>query len=783
MKKYSRLSFYWLFPLAVSCTSNDPDRTRPTQAHNAPAVTAGWLEWRGPDQIGVSHEKNLPDTVSAEAVGEGNLLWTFDLSGRGTPVVARYGDGDRLYAFGYRGEGPDLVEVLACLDPTTGRPLWQREFCDFISDIIYNRYSIGAASVDAETGNVYLQTSPGDLYCFDRDGTELWRHSLMEAFGRLTFPNGRTGSPTVEGNLVVVNAISTNWGREGPARNRFYAFDKRSGELVWSSTPGVGPPYLTDSSFATPLFADQGGLRVFYAGTGCGNVVCVNVRTGAPLWRYQMSVGGVNSAVVPFGDTIIAIHGKENVDDSGRGRMVALRPGDVGPKGPGQPGALGKEHEVWRNDQVSMFTSSPTIVGDRVYQVTITGDLHCIDAATGRDLWHKKLGPDQLHASPLYADGKLYISLWNGSFHIIRPRDEGPEMLCTVKLAGGGIGSPSAFDGKVYVHTTEKLYCFGTAARGKIDAAPAPPLAASSVGRPVAVQVVPAEVLLRPGEKRSFELRTVDETGTVVGRVEKGATWEKWIPATARSKTTMDASFNDKGELVAAPAAKRSAGAFKVTAGGLSGTVRGRVLPAPPFTEDFNSFALNQKDKGDGASYAYPPLPWIGARLKWQVRDLKGEKVLAKTLDRVLFQRSMIFMGHPDEKNYTVAADVYSDGNRRGMSTVGVINQRYIIQLDGNWQKLVVVSNHERVKEGVPFSWKPRTWYRIKARVDVAEDGSGVIRAKAWRRGDPEPEKWLLEAPHRRAHQQGAPGLFGFSPQSLFRVYIDNVEVTPNKTS
>ena len=114
------------------------------------------------------------------------------------------------------------------------------------------------------------------------------------------------------------------------------------------------------------------------------------------------------------------------------------------------------------------------------------------------------------------------------------------------------------------------------------------------------------------------------------------------------------------------------------------------------------------------------------------------------------------------------------------MSTVGVINQRYIIQLDGNWQQLVVVSNHDRVKAGVPFRWKPKTWYRVKSRVDVAPDGSGTIRAKAWRRGDPEPEKWLIEVPHRRAHKQGAPGLFGFSPQSLLRVYIDNVSVTPN---
>ena len=67
----------------------------------------------------------------------------------------------------------------------------------------------------------------------------------------------------------------------------------------------------------------------------------------------------------------------------------------------------------------------------------------------------------------------------------------------------------------------------------------------------------------------------------------------------------------------------------------------------------------------------------------------------------------------------------------------------------------------------------------MKARVDTAADGSGVVRAKAWKRGDPEPEQWTLEVPHKTAHKEGAPGLYGFSPQDM-RVYIDNVLVTKN---
>jgi len=70
-------------------------------------------------------------------------------------------------------------------------------------------------------------------------------------------------------------------------------------------------------------------------------------------------------------------------------------------------------------------------------------------------------------------------------------------------------------------------------------------------------------------------------------------------------------------------------------------------------------------------------------------------------------------------------------------------------------------------------------WYHLKARVDVMPDGSGVVRAKAWPKGETEPAPWTFEAPHSHAHQTGCPGLFGFSPQDM-RVYIDNIAVTAN---
>src|SRR6266849_1841033 len=163
---------------------------------------------------------------------------------------------------GYLGDGPDLQEVLVCFDAETGKKLWQNGFSDFLSDIIYFRYATSSPTIDAETGNVYMQGTQGMLAAFTAEGKLLWQHSLMEEFGRLTFPNARTASPLIEGDLVITRGITANWGAQGPAGDRFYAFDKKTGELVWSSSPGERPK---DNSYSHPQLGMLGGKRVFYA--------------------------------------------------------------------------------------------------------------------------------------------------------------------------------------------------------------------------------------------------------------------------------------------------------------------------------------------------------------------------------------------------------------------------------------------------------------------------------------------------------------------------------------
>jgi len=748
---------------------------------SAGAPVRGWLSWRGPEQTGVSRETGLPDKVSAS-----DALWVADFPGQSAPVIAN----GRLYAMGYLGEGPDLQEGVACFEAETGKKLWQHLSNDYLSDTVYLRYATASPAIDPETGNVYIQGTQGILAALTPDGKLLWQHSLMEKFGRLTFPNSRTASPVIDGDLVITRGITANWGASGPAADRFYAFDKKTGELVWSSSPGSPPK---DNSFSHPQFGWYHGRRVFFAAAGDGSVVCVNARTGDPLWRVNLFRAGINAtALVHNDDKLIAIYGTPYE----LGQMVTLKMPAVTPTNAADgPVVLERKAlELWAAD-ISSSTSSPILVGNTIYMVAEKGDLCAVDANTGVIKWKIKLGIEQRNSCPLFADGKLYVPMLDdpavkgtgeteagtkGAFYIIKPTEKDGETLCHAQLDGRCFGTPVAYNGKLYLQTTRRLYCWGKSG----DNPGLPPVPAEKpwpvASKATQLRVIPSEVLLHPGERATFRVRSLDANGFTVEEniAPKQVKWASYIPPTAKVKATMKGAFNENGELVAAPDAVPSAGAFEATLGDLKGYLRGRVMPNLPIQQDFETSSLTETN-AEGTLFAYPPLPWIGARFKFDVREKDGGKVLAKTLDNKFFQRATVFIGTPEMKHYTLQADVMSDGNKRKMSEVGVIAQHYLIVLKGNDQKLEVNSNLERLRVSTDFKWSANTWYHLKSRVDIAADGAGVVRAKAWKKGEPEPEAWTIEVPHKTAHQEGSPGLFGFSPQDM-RVFIDNITVTPN---
>ncbi|MEO6753633.1 MAG: PQQ-binding-like beta-propeller repeat protein, partial [Chthoniobacteraceae bacterium] len=469
---------------ALFCSAEAP---RKSSAGHPPAATSpakssavtGWFNWRGPSQNGSSPETGLPDKADAK-----KPLWIADFPGQSTPVIA---DG-KLYINGFVGEGADLREGVSCYDAETGKLLWQHLENDFLSDIIYLRYATSAPTIDPDTRNVYVQGGQDIFSCFSADGKVLWQHSLMEEYGRMTFPNGRTATPVIDRDLVITRGITSGWGANGPAGDRLLAFDKKTGDLVWLSAPADRPQ---DNTFSQLRLSWLDGKRVFYTACGDPSVACVNARTGDPLFRFSAAKagakGGINAGVLLYKDTMIIPHEGENVDSSEVGRTAAYRI----PKTGDQPKAalhstnplpLGMrlfspaELEKWRNP-LGNLASSPCLAGDTLYEMTGVGELAAVNADTGEIKWKKKLGPEQRQSSPFYADGKIYVAFYiaaaegkavggdsevgDGELYIFKPGEKDAELLSRTKLTGRCFGSPIAYNGKLYIQTDKKLYAFG----------------------------------------------------------------------------------------------------------------------------------------------------------------------------------------------------------------------------------------------------------------------------------------------------------------------------------
>ncbi|MEO6740459.1 MAG: PQQ-binding-like beta-propeller repeat protein [Chthoniobacteraceae bacterium] len=837
-------SFIALAATTSLCTAQAPRKPLKSEPAKSGA-SSGWFNWRGPSQNGSSPETGLPDKADAK-----KPLWTADFPGQSTPVIA----GGKLYINGFLGEGANLREGVSCFDADTGKLLWQHFENDFLSDIIYLRYATGSPTVDPETGNVYVQGGQGIFSCFSADGKLLWQHSLMEEYGRLTFPNGRTATPVVDRDLVITRGITNGWGANGPAADRLLAFDKKTGDLVWLTSPADRPQ---DPTFSPLQLSWWDGKRVFFTACGDSSVACVNVRTGDPLFRFPAAKagakGGINGGVLRYKDSLIVAHESENVDTSevGRTAMYRIPAPDENPKDvmhstypvpPGMKIFSPTQFEKWRNP-LGNLGSSPALAGDTLYEVTGVGEFAAVNAETGAVKWKKKLGPEQRQSSPFAADGKVYVAFYiaagegkasqqgdsevgDGELYIFKPGEKDAEVLSRTKLTGRCFGSPIAYNGKLYIQTDKKLYAFGKAGEN--------PGAKSVVWENVwptdhrdtkpevaKLQLIPNEVLLEAGKSAQIRVRALDKDGfTVSENVDpSGVKFDNYIPPTALVKAKMNGTIDAAGKLTADPTRIASAGAFQGELKAnekVSGLMRGRVLQDLPIKIDFENYELNEMT-GPGIGqevkalppaepgrpappgprpgptnwnavepptpFAYPPLAWNSARFRLDIRKAPGDgnnKALCKTIDHKLFQRAQVFFGKSDLHDYTIEADVMSEGNKRKGCDIGLICQRYIVALKFNEQTIEVNSNQERVKLHEPITLERNVWYRMKVTVvPKPNDGGVTVKGKAWKKGEAEPEKWNIQFDHTTGHKNGSPGIFCLSSQEQ-RAWFDNIEVKAN---
>ena len=708
-----------------------------------------WPEIRGPRRDGVSQETGLIERWTLQG---DNLVWRVPYGGRSAPIVM----GNRVYLQNPSGRGADLQERVMALDADTGKVIWEFKFNIFQSDVPPHRVGWASPAADPETGNIYALSGGAQVIALNRDGRLLWERSFGEEFAAFTTQGGRTMSPLIDGDLVIVSAAVSNWGTNAARAHRFIALDKRTGEVVYVSSPG-GRPY--DTAYASPLIATINGVRLLIAGLGDGAIHAIRPQTGERVWSFVAAKRAINTGVVVHGNSVLISHGDENLDTNVMGMIAAIDGSQAGNITATQWAVKGDE-----------FGYSPPVAdGTRVYQIDNGSHLKAFNIATGSEVWTLPLGRGQ-KAPPVLADGKIYVGTEDGKFFIIRPGPARAEVLSSVELplsTHSCCGSEGTTEqilagaavsrGRIFFVSSDAVYALGPRQAKSLTGWAVDEPAQRGAGAPASLQVVPTELVLTPGKTVRFRAKLFDDKGRFL-REEK-ATWS----LDGLKGTLLDGALTVAGDPV------EQAGLIKATIGALTGAARARVVHPLPWRETFESYS-------DGAV----PAGWVNAVAgKVSVTTLDGQKVLRKAPDNTIFKRARVFIGPVEWSNYTFEADVRATEQRRQMGDVGITAQRYSLILFGNSQRLRLEPWEPETARtaSVPFTWKPDTWYRLKLRVSSLPDGRAITQGKAWPVGNPEPANWLIERVDPIGNRQGAPGLF---LDAEFGVYLDNFALTSN---
>lgn len=750
-----------------------------------------WSYWRGPEQTGVSRDRNLPDTFSLDPKDKNNnVLWTAPYGGITTPII----QDNRVYIINKVGEDESQQERVMCFDAANGKVLWQYKFNVFLTNIVADRLGWTQMVGDVETGNVYAHGTQGFLMCFNRDGKLLWQHSLTEEYGRVSGYGGRLMSPIVFEDLLIQPMINASWGEQTVGCTRLAAFNKRTGEVVWWATANHR---VSNTNACTPVVAKIDGQWLVLCGGGDGGLHAFKARTGEKVWSYIYGKGAMNASPVVAGDRIYAGHGETSPDSSRIGRVICLDGSQV---------EDGKPKLIWKHDGIPVKYASPLLHDKRLYVCDVTGTMFCLDTKDGKELWKYQYGQNT-RGSPVWGDGKIYVSELDSQFHILKPDDKECKELCSVFFQGKDVepveltGSPAVADGRVYFLTSEELLCIGKK-DGKGSGGKMPTVGTDRQAPPGAkathLQVVPADAALTPGQCVMFKALAYDDKGRRIGEVK--ADWSLAGPLPPRFPIGFPAPPARPGKAAAPPPMKgelsvEKGPCAKLTVGnivpgqfgrvvakanGLTAYARIRVAPIPPYSIDFAKVPLGRTPGG-----------WVNCQGKFAVAKMPDGTIALKKRNNApspLVARAHAYIGLPNLTGYTIQADMQGTQVKKDLPDMGVEANRYSLVLLGNTQELRLNSWDavKRIDNTIAFPWKPGVWYRLKLTVEVQDD-KAIARGKVWPRDKPEPKEWTIKIEDATPNREGAPALYGYStgirgPKNPgTEVYYANVKITPNK--
>lgn len=283
------------------------------------------------------------------------LLWKQAI-GEGFGSFAVVGD------YGVTQTQREEEELVICYEWKTGKALWVH------SDKARFEKSVGGvgprSTPTIHKGKVYTVGATGILNCLDgKDGKLLWTHNIITENGAEIPMWGKSCSPLVYDDLVVVSA-------GGPKDKSLVAYHKDTGKLVWSG--GTAP-----SGYTAPTLVTLCGVRQVVI-VNRRSIASHDAKTGAVLWENTTNNGDNCAQPIPISETEL-FYSK----GYGRGSMLFKLANDQKD--------IWAVYVTWKKRRVlkTKFTN-PVIHNKLAYGISNGSEVQCIDPKTGETKWRKK---------------------------------------------------------------------------------------------------------------------------------------------------------------------------------------------------------------------------------------------------------------------------------------------------------------------------------------------------------------------------------------------------------
>lgn len=384
-----------------------------------------WPGWRGSAGDGTSTETNLPTKWDSNT----NVLWKSPIPGIGysSPIVWD----DKLFTLTALPETQE--KILLCYNSKTGDKLWQKTVLQGKFEGKHNDNSFASGTPVTDGKLIYLSLLDGQeviVAAYDFQGKQIW----LQRPGTFSSPHGYSCSPVLYKDKVIINGDSQG-------DSFVAALSRADGHIIWK-IPHSKPSH----SFSTPIFREMAGKMQMILG-GNKEVASYNPDDGSKYWFVSGPSEDFCSTPVynaKSGLVLISSAWPKRI-------LLAIKPD-------GKDDVTNTK-VVWQSTKGAFYVPSPVCTDDYLFTTMTSGQVHCIEAATGNIVWIEQLGKQ--YASAVLANGLVYMPNDDG---LITVFESGPVFKSISKNSIGEkmYASPAISNGKIFIRGFQHLFCIGT---------------------------------------------------------------------------------------------------------------------------------------------------------------------------------------------------------------------------------------------------------------------------------------------------------------------------------